>query len=131
MRIRIGLRLLLALGGCLIVSGVTGCSVVEKTTEKHTVHLIDSGSPVNNGLKIISDSEIDVAVFNNQPVPVVAKHRLNGMFVVTPDRYSELRDYETALIMFLAKHGSESALDIMIRQEIDAELGAARTARSK
>lgn len=132
MLIRIAPRsLLLALGVCLIAYGVTGCSVVEKTTETHTVHLIDSGSAVNNGLKVISDDEIQVAVFIDGAKPFVAKRRLNGMYIVTPDRYLELRDYEVALLRFLAKHSSESALDVMIRQEIDAELSGARPDKNK
>lgn len=124
-------RLLLALGVCLIAYGVTGCSVVEKTTETHTVHLIDSGSAINNGLKVISDDEVQVAVFIDGTKPFVAKRRLNGMYIVTPDRYLELRDYEVALLRFLAKHSSESALDVMIRQEIDAELSGARPDKNK
>ena len=111
---------------CMTVCGVTGCSVVEKTTEVHTVHLIDSGSPINNGLKVISDDEIPVAVFTDGTKVVTSKRRLNGMFVVMPDRYLELMDYEIAIIQFLDRHRSDNAIDTMIRAELDNLLLNAR-----
>lgn len=110
----------------MIVLGVTACSVVEKTTETHTVHLIDSGLSINNGLKIMSDEDIEVAVFTGEGKPFTSKRRLNGMFVVMPDRYLELTDYETTIIRFLENHRSDSSIDTMIRTELDNLLLNAR-----
>lgn len=114
---------------CLTV--LASCLTVEKTKEVHTVTMIDTGTTLNNGVKIASDEDIEVVVYMDGKAAFRSMRRLNGMSVLTPDRYIELIDYETALVRLLENHRSESASDIALREELNKYLLATRLGVSK
>lgn len=107
----------LVLAACL--TALLACTVVERKEEVHSVHLIDSGSAINNGLKIVSEGDIEVAVFMDGKQAFLSNRRLNGMYVVTPDRYLDMATTERTFIAYLAAHGSDSPQDTAIRAELD------------
>jgi hypothetical protein len=93
----------LALALCSIPF-LLSCSSIERTTETHTTHFIDAGDPVNNGAKVIDDDPTLVGIYRGGKAVGTEERRLNGMMLLTPDRYRELLLKEHAFRALANEH---------------------------
>jgi len=111
-----------ALLTCLIVLSL-GCSSVERTTETHTTHFIDSGEGIANGAKIIDERPTLIAVFKGGAAVGTEERRLNGMVLFTPTKARQLQIYEHALNAVLTHPDSG------VRAAANAAVAAAAASR--
>jgi hypothetical protein len=73
--------------------------MVERNSEVHTTHFIDSGEAIANGAKISDDREITIVVYYDSKIVGIEERRLNGMIVFTPSRARQLQVFEKAVAL--------------------------------